>query len=567
MSFIVRFYFILALLISPYIYGQKSYEITFSATDHHFFVKKPKQFFKDSLSAMNYISDVQHKAISKGYILASVDSIQYYNKNAVVYFYTGDKFGEISLNITPDDLSFLRKNSTVSEKLIAHIPFTPNSYAAILNKVQNAFLENGYPFVSIGLKKTILNDKNIEADLEIIRGPYVTWTRINVKGDSSISVKYISNLLNIRKGEVYRESEPKKISNRIKQVPFLEEIKSSELLFTKKGAELFVYLKSIPISSINGIIGFQPNPLSGKLTVTGELDLKLQNVLKRGELLNIKWRSIQAQTQSLDAHFNYPFLFNTSFGIDATFQLYKRDTSFLELNSSIGIDYYLKKGAVLKVFYQNISSSVLSGGLNNPTYSSLGNSRSNNYGIAFTSKQLDYIPNPSKGYVISMKTSAGSRKSQINDTTLEIKSLTFRGEAILEYYLPLAKRHVLRFSNRTEYYSAPEIFQNELYRFGGLNEQRGFNEDELLSTTKNTTTIEYRYLLDQNSHVFAFYDQSWYENISNGYFNDSPYGFGAGFSFSTNFGVFSISYALGKQFSNPIQFSNSKIHFGYIVYF
>jgi len=567
MSFIVRFYFILALLISPYIYGQNKYEITFTATDHHFFVKKPKQFFKDSLSAMHYITDVQHKAISKGYILASVDSIQYAKNNAVVYFYTGDKFGEISLNASPEDLSFLRKNSTISEKLIAHIPFTPNSYASILQKIQNAFLENGYPFVSIELNKIIINDKNIEADLEIIRGPYVTWTKINVKGDSSISVKYISNLLNIRKGEVYRESEPKKISNRIKQVPFLEEIKSSELLFTKTGAELFVYLKSIPISSINGIIGFQPNPTNGKLTVTGELDLKLQNVLKRGELLNIKWQSIQAQTQSLDAHFKYPFLFNTSFGIDATFQLYKRDTSFLELNSSIGIDYYLKKGAVLKVFYQNISSNVLSGGLNNPTYSSLGNSRSNNYGVAFNSKQLDYIPNPSKGYVISLKTSAGSRKSQINDTTLEIKSLTFRGEAILEYYLPIAKRHVLRLSNKTEYYSAPKIFQNELYRFGGLNEQRGFNEDELLSTTKNTTTVEYRFLLDRNSHVFAFYDQSWYENVSNGYFNDSPYGFGAGFSFSTNFGVFSISYALGKQFSNPILFSNSKIHFGYIVYF
>ena len=567
MSFIVRFHFILALLISPYIYGQKKYEITFTATDHHFFVKKPKQFFKDSISAMNYVSDVQHKAISKGYLLASVDSIQYFPQKAIVHFYTGDQFGEISLNVKPDDLSFLRKNSTVSEKLIAHIPFTPTSYATILHKIQNAFLENGYPFVAVELKKTILNDKNIDADLEIIRGPYVTWTKINVKGDSSISVKYISNLLNIRKGEVYNESEPKKISNRIKQVPFLEEIKASELLFTKKGAELFVYLKSIPISSINGIIGFQPNPTSGKLTVTGQIDLKLQNVLKRGELLNIKWQSIQAQTQSLDAHFNYPFLFNTSFGIDATFKLYKRDTSFLELNSSIGIDYYLKKGAVLKVFYQNISSNVLSGGLNNPTYSSLGNSRSNNYGIAFNSKQLDYIPNPSRGYVISLKTSAGSRKSQINDTTLEIKSLTFRGEAILAYYLPLAKRHVLKFSNRTEFYSAPKIFQNELYRFGGLNEQRGFNEDELHSTTKNTTTIEYRFLLDRNSHVFAFYDQSWYENVSNGYFNDSPYGFGVGFSFSTNFGVFSISYALGKQFSNPIQFSNSKIHFGYIVYF
>ncbi len=567
MSLISRIFVILTLFISPFIHGQKKYEVTFSATDNHFFVKKPKQFFKDSISANTYIKEVQMKAISKGYLLASVDSVIYSHYHAMVYFYTGEKFGEISLTVQPEELSFLRKNSNLSEKLVAHIPLTPVSFASMLQKIQNTYIENGYPFASIELDHVIFNGNNIEANLLINRGPYTTWTKINVKGDSSISVKYISNLLNIRKGEIYKESEPKKISNRIKQIPFLEEIKTSELLFTKEGVELFLYLKSIPISSVNGIIGFQPNPTTGKLTVTGELDLKLQNVLKRGELLNVKWQSIQAQTQSLDAHFNYPFLFNTSFGIDATFQLYKRDTSFLELNSSIGIDYYLKKGSVLNVFYQSISSSVLSGGTNNPTYSTLGNSRSNNYGIRFSSKQLDYIPNPSRGYILNIKSSAGNRKYQVNDTTPELQSLTFRGEILFEYYLPIAKRHVIRFANQTEYYSSPEIFQNELYRFGGLNDQRGFNEDELLSTTKNTTTLEYRFLLDRNSHVFAFFDQSWYENNASNYFNDSPFGFGAGFSFSTKFGIFSISYALGKQFSNPIQFSNSKVHFGYIVYF
>jgi len=100
-----------------------------------------------------------------------------------------------------------------------------------------------------------------------------------------------------------------------------------------------------------------------------------------------------------------------------------------------------------------------------------------------------------------------------------------------------------------------------------LNSQRGFNEDALFATTKTTATIEYRFLLDKNSHVFAFYDQSCYENNAKTYYNDAPFGFGAGFAFNTNFGVFSISYALGKEFSNPILFSNSKVHFGYIVYF
>jgi len=48
---------------------------------------------------------------------------------------------------------------------------------------------------------------------------------------------------------------------------------------------------------------------------------------------------------------------------------------------------------------------------------------------------------------------------------------------------------------------------------------------------------------------------------------DHPFGFGAGFSFGTNIGIFSISYALGQQLNNPILMRNGKVHFGYIAYF
>lgn len=564
---ITRICTILTLLLTLPIFGQEKYDVHYKSEKLSDFIKNPKTKFKDSLSAIQYIGELQNLAISKGYILTSIDSVTSSEKLITAYITLGNKHSKVVLTANSDNISFLRKHGRLNEKIIGNIPFSPNELAKTLQKIQLVYLENGYPFASVQLINHIFSNNSLLADLIIIKGPYLTWSKIHIKGDSSISSKYVSNLLNIRIGEKYVESETKKISNRINQVSFLEEIKSSEILYTKKGVELFVYLKSIPISSINGIIGFQPDPVSNRLSVTGELKLKLLNVLKRGELLDIKWQSIRDQTQSLDAQINYPFLFNTAFGIDGTFNLYKRDTSFLELNSSIGVEYYLTTGSKLKVFYQNISSNILSGGSNNPTFSELSNTKSNNYGLSFTSTQLDYLPNPSRGFNLLFKGSVGTRNSIVNDTSAVIKSLTYRGEAKIEFYIPLSKRHVIRLANLTEFYEAPSIFQNELYRFGGLTNQRGFNEDELFSTTKNTSVIEYRFLLDKNSHVFAFFDQSWYENNATNYYNDTPFGFGVGFSFSTNFGVFSISYALGKQLANPILFSNSKVHFGYIVYF
>ncbi|MCH2229953.1 MAG: hypothetical protein MK105_06385 [Crocinitomicaceae bacterium] len=564
MSRLLLFFMVLLSFTST---GQKRYKINFQNNSYQQFIKRPKTEFKDSVSLVRYTMILRNSAISKGYILASVDELSFNHKTATLNFYLGEKFEKCDLKIDEEELKFIKKHEKINEKLISQIAFTPGEVNDLLQKIMNVYLNNGYPFARIKLKNTKIEGSNLKAQIVIKRGPYYTWTKINVRGDSSISPKFISNLLGIKLGSYYTESIRNNVSPRIEQIAYLKEIKPSEILFTKDGAELFIYLESIKISSFNGIVGFQPDPTTQKLGFTGELKLKLQDVLHRGELLDVKWQSIQAQTQSLDARVNYPFLLNTPFGLDGTFDLYKRDTSFLELNTAIGIQYFLKRGSYLKAFYRNTNSSVLSGGLNNPLFSKLGNTKTNSYGLSFSSNKLDYLPNPTRGLSLLIEGNVGLRKSQINDTTLEASSVVYKSKLRINYFIPLYKRHVLHLSNLTEFYSADEIFENEVFRYGGLSNQRGFNEDELFATTKSTTSIEYRFLLDKNSYVFAFYDQTWYENNSNIYYQDTPLGFGLGFAFSTNFGVFSISYALGKQQNNPILFSNSKVHFGYNVYF
>jgi len=48
---------------------------------------------------------------------------------------------------------------------------------------------------------------------------------------------------------------------------------------------------------------------------------------------------------------------------------------------------------------------------------------------------------------------------------------------------------------------------------------------------------------------------------------DVPFGFGAGGAIETKVGVFGITYAMGKQLDNKINFRSAKIHFGYVNYF
>lgn len=546
---------------------QKKYSISFT-TENYKKVKKNIQLsFKDSLSAIKYIQELHYTAVAKGYLTASLDTLKFTNNNLIVSFFIGDQFQKIQLNITTEDKIFLKRNSLLSEKAIVSIPFRPIELSKLLKSIHSATTSNGYPFSKVSLTNIQLEGTNLKANLILDKGQYFNINKIHIKGDSSISAIFISSLIDIKEGDLFDESKLETISKKIKQLSFIREIKSHELLFTKEGVEMFLYLESIPVSAINGALGLQPKANTTKIGLTGELNLKLLNVLKHGESINLNWRSIQEQTQSLIAKINYPFLFQTPFGIDLQFQLYKRDTTFLEIKSTIGVQYFLKGGNYLKVFYQNFSSNILNGASNNPNFTKLSTVKSNAYGITLFRKQLDYLPNPSKGFGLILEAAIGSRKSQLSDTSATIKSTTYRSSIQIDWFLPITPRHVIHLINVTEMYYAQTIFQNEVFRFGGQTSLRGFNEEELYATLRSVFTLEYRYLLDQNSHIFVFYDQALYENNAISYVKDHPFGFGTGFSFGTNIGIFSISYALGQQLNNPIQMRNGKVHFGYIAYF
>lgn len=555
---------IILIVLSFHSKAQKIYSLEISGDRYEQFAKRKTPQINDSLDALTFIRELQLKAIAKGFMLASIDSLKFEPGKCTASFYLGECYNKAQIAIQDNDAEKKKTTGRTKEKVIAKLALTSKDVANLMTHHLNETINKGYPFASVQLINVTYQGDFIKADLSIQRGKSYKWTAINVKGDSSISAQLISSLIGVKAGDLFNESLLKNISSNLKQINYLQELKPFEILFTDKGVELFLYLRSIPVSSVNGIIGLQPNPVTERLSVTGEINLKLLNVLKKGENLQLNWRSIQTGTQSFNAVINYPFLFNSPFGIDGKFQLYKRDSTFLETRSGIGIQYLLGKGSYMKAFYQLHTSSLLSASQYLPSLSTLNNS---SYGLSFQHQRTDYLPNPSKGSILQIETAIGSRKVSQGDSLETIRSNTIRSCIQIQWFIPLTKRNVLKLGGNFENYYAPQVYSNELYRFGGLTTLRGFNEDEILASTKAILTIEYRFLTDKNSHAFAFYDQAIYENNAATYLRDLPFGFGAGFSFGTALGIFSISYAQGKQLDNPILLRNGKIHFGYIAYF
>lgn len=556
------FFFLLILNLSEssLLLAQEKYELKFN--DARLKKKFSKFIAIDTsiaLSANKSIRSLGSSLTESGFFLYSV---KHNTTLKQVLVDAGDRFNEIEIrNLQDTELSiFKKKNKSAS--------FSPNELSLFLAHKISLFANQGFPFVNVSLDSVEIENLKIRAVLKLSKGRYFSLKKIHLRGDSSISNKTIQGIIDYGIDEVYAEKKIAEIDRKIKQISFLSTIKPSEIMYTSEGFELFLYLKSTRVSYVRGALGLQPNAVSQKMALTGELNLKLENSLKKGELLKFNWRSIKPQTQRMNLKFNYPYLFQSLFGIESQLLLYKRDSTFLDLNSELNVSYSLKNGFRIKAHYRFMSSSILSGGATSSEFSSLNSYRTNSYGLSINRQVLDNLVNPSKGRVLNAKMYVGQRTllGDSSDAVTE-KNTTYSGHFFYREYVSIFPRHVLLLGLLFDFYTSPTIFENELYRFGGLNTLRGFDEEQLFASTKAQLTFEYRFLLDENSNVFLFYDQCFYENTSLNYYNDHPLGFGGGISFGSKIGVFSITYALGREFSNPIDFRSSKIHFGYTAYF
>ncbi len=446
-----------------------------------------------------------------------------------------------------------------------------------MNRVLIYYENNGYPFATVKLDSVKIAGEDISAQLKVTKNKFIVIDSVLVKGNSTIKKNFLYHYLQIKPGIPYNEKNLASIGGKIRQLPFLKEKQPQLVKINDKSTKLYLFLDKKNASQFDGILGILPDN-KGKTLITGDVKIKLvNNVFRAGETLELNWRRLQAQTQDLKIKAVYPYLFNTPVGVSYSLKLYKRDTTFIDILNNVGLQYIFKGLNNFNVFFKQrdanlLSTSKLAGLTVLPEYADI---KTSSYGLGFFYESLDYKFNPRSGISINLSGSVGERRirknPKISDVVyknLILKSNQYQVEGEVFGYIPILKRSTIKVGAQAGTVNGTQLFKNELFRIGGLRSLRGVDEESIFASSFVIPTLEYRFLLEQNSALYLFADGAWYENASvNTYFNDIPYSFGAGISFETKAGIFSLNYALGKQFSNPIDLRSGKIHFGIVNQF
>ena len=151
--------------------------------------------------------------------------------------------------------------------------------------------------------------------MHVEKGPLNTIDSITIVGEAKISELYISNYIDIKEGDIYDQSKLTMIENRLNELPFVKIKKPSIVGFTNNYTKLYLFLDHVNSSQFNGLLGILPDKATGKVTVTGDVKVALKNAFRKGELISLNWRKLQSITEDLDVNVNYPYLFQSQFGV------------------------------------------------------------------------------------------------------------------------------------------------------------------------------------------------------------------------------------------------------------
>jgi outer membrane protein assembly factor BamA len=510
---------------------------------------KYRKKHKDTITLNYEISKVADYLKNKGYFLNTFDSLKKINNAFIAHFSLHKKTEKAIIKVASDAVL-----------LFNTIEFKNNSFSlsvhelqATLTSISKKLDTQGKSFSKVQLKNIKINNDTLFADLEINPSKKRIINRITVKGYDYFPKSYLKNYFDIKSNTVFNQQKITKISDLSKNLPFIKEIKPPEVLFTRDSTQVFLYFKKRTNNSIDGIISFATKE-NGDLLFNGNIDLKLNNILNTGEKFDLFWNSIGDERQEFKLATEIPYLFNSKISPELSFSLYKQDSTFLNTKFDSRLFYSINSKIKLALTYNSESSENLEEILsdNLETF--------NNYFLGFQFKysvpKNDFFFNDTFNFEINP--TFGERKTNTNSSN------QFKIETTISYLWDLNFRNSIYIKNKTGYLNSDSFLDNELFRIGGANSIRGFDEQSIFTNNYTFFNIEYRFLTSQKSYLYSITDFGFLESRSK---KENILGLGIGYLFTTNSSQIKLSTVVGKNSSQSFNLNNSKLIISWVSFF
>jgi outer membrane protein assembly factor BamA len=448
-------------------------------------------------------------------------------------------------NEVPDTLLLLPISKDMSDTNIIE----RKNLQTILNQLIGKLSENGFPFAVVKPEIRAFVNEHPVISLKVDTGPKILIHDIVLKSQRPPRYFVIKQLSGVRFPFEYSLKKIDKILQNLAASGMFETTSPPSVLFSEDENLLYLYGNKKQSLFIDALASLNTDNQNRPI-LTGEANFRFSNTLGYAEDLRISWRAPAALQQFLSISVVTPYLFNTPFGITSGFRLFRQDSTFVQISSSLTATYTFSPQVRSGLGFQReasntfIASNALLSGFS-AVYQRLDLSYFNSLGQGVDRRQFE----------AEISLLAGT----LNTGERRLPRLKSHFSTLLD--LPLRGRHKMFSSLRIEYLDGPEILLNESFRTGGYGSLRGFNEWTFFAKIAVLSSLEYRFFLDQFTFFKIFYDNGWQRLTAGeeGYFQ----GIGTGLALPAGNGLFHLDIAVGKFPGIPLQLRDTRLHIGF----
>jgi len=275
---------------------------------------------------------------------------------------------------------------------------------------------------------------------------------------------------------------------------------------------------------------------------------------------------LDRNSQELEVKYLEPWILDLPINVGLMLFQRQQDTTYIQRNLAANFEFLATESfSSALIFSQEYTIPT------NPEERgfTVFNSISTNSGVNFKYDSRDDIFVPTKGFYLLNAYKYSAKKIIGPDIfvtkTTNLNPDQFKVELDIFLFKSFFTRHIPFVSLHLRELRGDDIEISDMYRFGGNNTLRGYQENQFTGNRLLWTNIEYRYLLGRRSYTFIFTDIAYYKRneisaINLTEFSATKIGYGAGITFETALGMLAVSYAIAQGDA----FNKGKIHFGLI---
>ncbi|WP_396597227.1 POTRA domain-containing protein [Dokdonia sp. R86516] len=512
---------------------------------------KYKTIFKDKLSASQELQHLSNQLKELGYLDNTYNLTTTNDSLYLAVFHLNTHYPFLHLKI--DQKEVLQQYITQTGYKITEdsIKIETAFAKAYLKRLSSIASNNGYPFATFQIKNITKTDQHhLNGNLILELKKNRTIDKIKIEGYTNIPKSFIKHSIKLKEGDLFNRDKLNEQNLKIASIPFVSQTKAPQVLFTPDSTTVYLYLERKNQNKFDGFLGFT-NQEDNSIELNGYLDLLLTNNFNYGETFILNYKADGRDQSQLHLKTKLPYILKTPLGIEASLNLFRKDSTFSTTQQSLDLVYQLNLKNQLTIGLISEQSENLVE--NTTTTTNLKDYNFKRFTASFTHQKLSsdtFFPTKRR---LHIRASFGNRVVTENVD----RQISFTG--ILENEFTLNDKHSIFAKNTTQFLISDQFLTNELYRFGGILTLRGFEENSLLANFYNTLNTEYRYKLNKSIYVNSILDLGYLENnIEKS--KQKLYSFGLGTGIQTKAGILKLNIANGTFENQTFTFSDTKLH-------